>query len=131
MGTKVGWLGFIALVMKQLAIAAANLLAFRHPAHERFLADRQLEMHRTLNTFGDESGPGAYKKRNSLRCSGDGYFDGVNGYVVVRRRVRDYRFRRLVRPSSTSGRDVFLDEHVEDLCPNRANGKLQPRAFLR
>src|SRR5262249_54253587 len=68
---------------------------------------------------------------NSPRCGGDGGFDSANGYVIVRRRIRDYRFPRLVRLSLTGGRDVFLDEHVEDLCSDRADGKLQPRAFLR
>ena len=48
----------------------------------------------------------------------------------MRRRVRDYRFPRLVRLCPTGGRDVFLDEHVEDFCPDCADGKLQPRAFL-
>jgi len=68
---------------------------------------------------------------NSPRCGGDGGFDSANGYVIVRRRIRDYRFPRLVRLSLTGGRDVFLDEHVEDLCSDRADGKLQPRALLR
>jgi len=55
----------------------------------------------------------------------------ANGYVIVRRRIRNYRFPRLVRLSLAGGRDVFLDEHVEDLCSDRADGKLQSRAFLR
>jgi len=49
----------------------------------------------------------------------------------VSRRIGDYRFPRLVGLFATGGRDVFLDEHVEDLCRDRADGKLQPRAFLR